>query len=113
MLWPRSRYFQVAKHDSPNELLLKEDKSDTLPTDLAANMTGVAELTNANLPEVFAVIESSHAYYFLAPYRGTTLQDLITYNPGVLSSNLKKSFVVYQIIRALAGLHSRGVLHGR
>ncbi|KAL0079254.1 hypothetical protein J3Q64DRAFT_1645069 [Phycomyces blakesleeanus] len=68
---------------------------------------------NSNLPDVFAIIESENAYYFLASYRGTTLQDLITYNPGVLSSNFKKGFVVYQLLRAVASLHSRGILHGR
>lgn len=66
----------------------------------------------SNLAEVFSIIESERAYYFVAAYRGTTLQDLITYNPGILSSNMKKSFVVYQILRAIAGLHSRGFVHG-
>ncbi|KAI8381048.1 uncharacterized protein BYT42DRAFT_494393 [Radiomyces spectabilis] len=70
------------------------------------------DAANSNLPEVFAVVESEEAYYFLASYRGTTLQDLITYNPGVLSSNLKKGFVIYQLLRAVASLHSRGILHG-
>lgn len=71
-----------------------------------------ADTSNSNLPDVFSLIETNHAYYFLASYRGATLQDLITYNPGVLSSNLKKSFITYQLLRVIAGLHSRGVLHG-
>jgi serine/threonine protein kinase len=68
--------------------------------------------STSNLSEVFAIIESDTAYYFIATYRGTTLQDLITYNPATFSSNMKKSFVIYQLLRAIAGLHSRGFVHG-
>ena len=71
-----------------------------------------ADTSNSNLPDVFSIIETDEAYYFLVSYRGATLQDLITYNPGVLSSNLKKSFIVYQALRVIASLHSRGILHG-
>ncbi|KAI9478319.1 MAG: hypothetical protein EXX96DRAFT_595686 [Benjaminiella poitrasii] len=71
-----------------------------------------SEPSSANLPDVFALIETNDTYYFLASYRGTSLQDLVTYNPGVLSSNLKISFIVYQLLRVIASLHSRGILHG-
>ncbi|KAG2178007.1 hypothetical protein INT43_003260 [Umbelopsis isabellina] len=68
--------------------------------------------STSNLSEVFAIIESDTAYYFVATYRGTTLQDLITYSPATFSSNMKNSFVIYQLLRAIAGLHSRGFVHG-
>ncbi|KAI9270674.1 hypothetical protein BDA99DRAFT_326484 [Phascolomyces articulosus] len=122
MMWPRCKRFRIDKGDTDqlDQVVLIEEEVQRQP-DLATlndnvhlNMEGKpdTELANSNLPDVFAIIESDNAYYFLASYRGTTLQDLITYNPGVLSSNLKKSFVVYQILRALASLHSRGVIHG-
>ncbi|KAG2187030.1 hypothetical protein INT44_003258, partial [Umbelopsis vinacea] len=89
-----------------------------LPSNAAySSVPGKAQLdryhqSTSNLAEVFAIVESDIAYYFIASYKGTTLQDLITYNPGILSSNMKKSFVVYQLLRAIAGLHSRGFVHG-
>ncbi|KAI7849268.1 hypothetical protein BDC45DRAFT_280949 [Circinella umbellata] len=122
MLWPRCKRFRIENNDDRNDsqlVLIEEptidggndDDKDNTKLHHIDTQIGT-ELANSNLPDVFAIIESDSAYYFLASYRGTTLQDLITYNPGVLSSNLKKSFVVYQILRALASLHSRGVIHG-
>ncbi|KAI9495979.1 hypothetical protein BDB00DRAFT_882222 [Zychaea mexicana] len=116
MMWPRCRRFRISNTDEQLDQLELEEQNpqndaplhDLHTDDAPAN----TELANSNLPDVFAIIEADNAYYFLASYRGTTLQDLITYNPGVLSSNLKKSFVVYQILRTLASLHGRGVVHG-
>ncbi|KAH8547605.1 hypothetical protein BGW37DRAFT_432375 [Umbelopsis sp. PMI_123] len=91
---------------------------DHLPSNAAySSLSGKAQLdryhqSTSNLAEVFAIVESEKAYYFIASYKGTTLQDLITYNPGILSSNMKKSFVIYQLLRAIGGLHSRGFVHG-
>lgn len=90
----------------PNDNDLKSSK--TLPLTPTEH-----RLSNSNLIDVFSVIESDRAYYILASYRGTTLHDLIQYNPGVLSSNMRKSFVVYQLLRSIAGLHEQGVVHGR
>ncbi|KAI8142155.1 hypothetical protein BJV82DRAFT_516979 [Fennellomyces sp. T-0311] len=113
MMWPRCRHFKIVQNEEDQLLLQEQDlDSDTLLQKYNIDIQADTELANSNLPDVFAIIESDSAYYFLASYRGTTLQDLITYNPGVLSSNLKKSFVVYQILRALASLHSRGIVHG-
>lgn len=123
MLWPRCKRFRIGDNNDNNDDQLVLIEESTTDDDNEGGRDNKqlrhvdsrigTELANSNLPDVFAIIESDSAYYFLASYRGTTLQDLITYNPGVLSSNLKKSFVVYQILRALASLHSRGVIHGR
>ncbi|CAG8500032.1 14639_t:CDS:10, partial [Racocetra fulgida] len=43
--------------------------------------------TSPNIIDVFAVLESDRAYYFMAPYSGTTLEDLLKYSSGVLNSN--------------------------
>ncbi|CAO0792536.1 unnamed protein product [Mucor circinelloides] len=107
MLWPNCKRFKKIVSDESvcqddhivlqQENKVQEQESDT---------------SNSSLPDVFALIETENAYYFLASYRGATLQDLITYNPGVLSSNLKKSFIIYQLLRVIASLHSRGIMHG-
>jgi hypothetical protein len=96
----------------------QSEMEDHLPSNAAySSLSGKAQLdryhqSTSNLAEVFAIVESEKAYYFIASYKGTTLQDLITYNPGILSSNMKKSFVIYQLLRAIGGLHSRGFVHG-
>lgn len=112
MLWPQCKRYRVVDSNDPHELTLQVTDDD-VEDKIKDTYYGRIDLANSNLPDVFAIIESDNAFFFLSTYRGTTLQDLITYNPGVLSSNLKKSFVVYQILRALASLHDRGVLHGR
>ncbi|KAI9318152.1 hypothetical protein BX666DRAFT_1935290 [Dichotomocladium elegans] len=116
MLWPQSKRYKIVDNDGPNHLTLRKQIDKDTADDHADSKADIhppqTDLANSNLPEVFSIIESDTAYFFLAHYRGTTLQDLITYNPGVLSSNLKKCFVVYQILRSLASLHSRGILHG-
>lgn len=88
------------------------DIQDTTSTTTTTSLQQQVDSSNSNLPDVFAIVESNTAYYFLTTYRGTTLQDLITYNPGILDSNLKKGFIVYQLLRIMASLHSRGVIHG-
>ncbi|CEP18332.1 hypothetical protein [Parasitella parasitica] len=106
MLWPNCKRFRrVPSADNDNDdYILLEQESVVCEQE--------PDTSNSNLPEVFALIETNSAYYFLASYRGATLQDLITYNPGVLCSNLKKSFIIYQLLRVTASLHSRGVVHG-
>ncbi|KAI7863019.1 hypothetical protein BDF14DRAFT_1847877 [Spinellus fusiger] len=120
MLWPNSRRYKIIsrEEDEKDHLRLQQRVDPRVATDTVEIPMGETEQkyytdsANSNLPDVFAIVESESAYYFLATYRGTTLQDLITYNPGVLSSNFKKGFIVYQLLRAIASLHSRGVLHG-
>ncbi|KAI9288274.1 hypothetical protein BC943DRAFT_318124 [Umbelopsis sp. AD052] len=125
---PKSRRYRISSStEAELDLQLVLDMSDPthqggteehLPSNAAySSVPGKAQLdryhqSTSNLAEVFAIVESDIAYYFIASYKGTTLQDLITYNPGILSSNMKKSFVVYQLLRAIAGLHSRGFVHG-
>jgi hypothetical protein len=125
---PKSRRYRTfSSTEAELDLQLVSDMSDPthqggteehLPSSAAySSIPGKAQLdryhqSTSNLAEVFAIVESDIAYYFIASYKGTTLQDLITYNPGILSSNMKKSFVVYQLLRAIAGLHSRGFVHG-
>ncbi|ORZ05046.1 hypothetical protein BCR42DRAFT_182418 [Absidia repens] len=127
MLWPKSRHYRVVKSKDEEDqcsILTLQDVDDDYDNCSAENVspslrtTSIptqplpADTSNSNLPDVFAIVESDTAYYFLATYRGTTLQDLITYNPGILDSNLKKGFIIYQLLRIVASLHSRGILHG-
>lgn len=106
LLWPDCNLLKLAPAEDDNYIILERSTTKIEGTTIEA------DASNSNLPEVFSVIETDDTYYFLASYRGATLQDLITYNPGVLSSNLKKSFIIYQLLRVIAGLHSRGILHG-
>ncbi|KAI9307302.1 hypothetical protein BJ944DRAFT_255061 [Cunninghamella echinulata] len=109
MLWPNSILYRVAPdNDQANQLMLKKiTKEQDIQIDVS-----LTDSSNSNLSDVFAIVESDTAYHFLAIYHGTTLQDLITYNPGVLNSNMKKGFVIYQLLRTMASLHSRGIIHG-
>ncbi|OZJ05621.1 hypothetical protein BZG36_01506 [Bifiguratus adelaidae] len=66
----------------------------------------------SNLLDVFAILESTDAFYFISNYKSTTLDDLLRYNSGVLSSNHKKSFVAYQLLRLTSHLHRMGITHG-
>lgn len=104
-LWPNCKRFKkIASQSNNDDYIILEQE------DIACGQE--SDTSNSNLPDVFALIETENTYYFLASYRGATLQDLIIYNPGVLSSNLKKSFIIYQLLRVIASLHSRGIMHG-
>ncbi|RIA98648.1 hypothetical protein C1645_76770 [Glomus cerebriforme] len=105
ILYPESAYFRIrSSHDNEDtltmELLSNPDWSSDVPT------------TCPNLIDVFAVLESDRAFYFMAPYRGSTLQDLLKFSSGVLNSNVKKSFILYQILKTVQKLHQKGVIHG-
>jgi len=101
-LYPQSGYFRISTSDNvlSLELLSRPDSS--------ADKT----ISYPNLIDVFATLESDRAYYFMAPFRGTTLQDLLKYSSGVLNSNVKKSFIAYQLLRGVKSLHQQGVVHG-
>ncbi|KAI8997149.1 hypothetical protein BDB01DRAFT_770023 [Pilobolus umbonatus] len=106
MLWPNCKWLRkIETSDEEKMILVKEE---TIPLD-DHDMT---DPVNSSLPDVFAIIETDIAYYFLASYRSATLQDVLTYNPGVISSNYKKGFIIYQLLRVAASLHSRGIIHG-
>ncbi|KAF9114439.1 hypothetical protein BGX27_010826 [Mortierella sp. AM989] len=72
----------------------------------------------ANIAATTVIIESDEAHYCLSPHRSggstglTTLQDLLRFNPGNLDTSLKKGFLVYQLLRAVSGLHRSGIIHG-
>ncbi|CAG8477948.1 2875_t:CDS:10 [Funneliformis caledonium] len=104
ILYPESAYFRIKSPPTDDsltmELLSVPDWSSDVPT------------TSPNLIDVFAVIESDRAFYFMAPYRGTSLQDLLKYSSGVLDSNVKKSFILYQLLKTVQKLHQIGVIHG-
>ncbi|KAI8373340.1 hypothetical protein BD560DRAFT_394684 [Blakeslea trispora] len=104
MLWPKSKWFKKTADGQDEEITvqLQDDVSEIEMEDLA----------NASLPDLFSIIETDHTFYLLTSYRSTTLQDLLVYNPGVISSSLKRSFVVYQLVRVVASLHDRGLMHG-
>lgn len=72
----------------------------------------------ANISSATVIIETESAHYCLSPHRSggatglTTLQDLLRFNPGNLSSSLKKGFLAYQLLKAVRALHANGVIHG-
>ncbi|KAF9194137.1 hypothetical protein BGZ50_006616 [Haplosporangium sp. Z 11] len=72
----------------------------------------------ANIASATVIIESDEAHYCLSPHRSggatglTTLQDLLRFNPGNLNTSLKKGFLVYQLLKAVKGLHENGIIHG-
>ncbi|KAF9951307.1 hypothetical protein BGZ70_001039 [Mortierella alpina] len=72
----------------------------------------------ANIAPATVIIESDNAHYCISPHRSggatglTTLQDLLRFNPGNLNTSLKKGFLVYQLLKAVKGLHDNGIVHG-
>ena len=63
---------------------------------------------------LLAVIESSHAFFFIQESVRHTLRDIIVYSPDVLSDGQAKPlFVIYQVIKRLQGLHENGLVHGQ
>lgn len=104
MLWPKCNWFKKVQENTTHIFLEKKH--------FVNNDQEINDTCNSNLSDVFALIETGTAYYILSSYRGTTLQDLLTYNPGVLNSNLVRGFVTYQLLRVIASLHSRGIMHG-
>ncbi|KAI7906033.1 uncharacterized protein BX663DRAFT_248978 [Cokeromyces recurvatus] len=112
ILWPTCRWFKKLSTDIISDIKLEDDQYIVVKEEETSKSASEPDSSNSNLPDVFALIETDYGYYFLASYRSATLQDLITYNPGVLSSNLKMSIIIYQLLRVIASLHSRGVLHG-
>ncbi|KAG0240959.1 WD repeat-containing protein 81 [Actinomortierella wolfii] len=85
------------------------------PTDSVSTPRGYAP---ANIAKATSIIESDYAYYCISPFRLggslglTTLDNLLHFHPGVLDTSLKKGFLVYQLLKAVKGLHSRGIIHG-
>ncbi|CAG8532136.1 3372_t:CDS:10, partial [Gigaspora margarita] len=107
ILYPESAYFRIVSQP--------ENDSDTLFVEAVSQPEWSSDMpitTSPNIIDVFAVLESERAYYFMAPYRGTTLEDLLKYSSGVLNSNVKKSFILYQLLRTVQSLHMKGVIHG-
>ncbi|KAF9140526.1 hypothetical protein BG015_001601 [Linnemannia schmuckeri] len=72
----------------------------------------------SNIASATVIIESDDAHYCLSPHRAggatglTTLQDMLRFNPGNLNTSLKKGFLVYQLLKAVKGLHENGLIHG-
>jgi hypothetical protein len=72
----------------------------------------------SNIAPATVIIESDDAHYCLSPHRAggatglTTLQDMLRFNPGNLNTSLKKGFLVYQLLKAVKGLHENGLIHG-
>ncbi|KAG0006087.1 WD repeat-containing protein 81 [Entomortierella chlamydospora] len=72
----------------------------------------------ANIAAATVIIESDEAHYCFSRHRSggstglTTLQDLLRFNPGNLDTSLKKGFLVYQLLKAVNGLHRNGIIHG-
>jgi len=76
VLYPESAYFRIK---SPHSEI---DNGDTLSMELLSNPDWSSDVptTSPNLVDVFAVLESDRAFYFMASYRGTTLQDLLKFS---------------------------------
>ncbi|PKY21292.1 hypothetical protein RhiirB3_409317 [Rhizophagus irregularis] len=108
VLYPESAYFRIK---SPHSEI---DNGDILSMELLSDPDWSSDVptTSPNLIDVFAVLESDRAFYFMAPYRGTTLQDLLKFSSGILNSNVKKLFILYQILKTIQKLHQKGVIHG-
>ncbi|KAF9969340.1 WD repeat-containing protein 81, partial [Actinomortierella ambigua] len=72
----------------------------------------------ANIAKATSIIESDRAYYCISPHRLggsqglTTMDNLLRFHPGALDTSLKKGFLAYQLIKAVKGLHSKGIVHG-
>lgn len=103
----RYRVVPSSQDQRPPRLVLMERGSGRRPT-----------LAPANIASATVILESDSAYFCVSPHRLggatglTTLQDLLRFNPGNLNTSLKKGFLVYQLLKAVKGLHENGLIHG-
>ncbi|KAG0278237.1 hypothetical protein BGZ95_004434 [Linnemannia exigua] len=105
----RYRVVHITQEDgrSNNHLVLMERSPDTN-----------GRRPPSNIASATVIIESDEAHYCLSPHRSggatglTTLQDMLRFNPGNLNTSLKKGFLVYQLLKAVKGLHENGLIHG-
>ncbi|GJJ78952.1 WD repeat-containing protein 81 [Entomortierella parvispora] len=103
----RYRVVPSSQDQRPPRLVLMERNSGGRPTPAPANIASAT-----------VILESDSAYFCVSPHRLggatglTTLQDLLRFNPGNLNTSLKKGFLVYQLLKAVKGLHENGLIHG-
>ncbi|KAJ1976544.1 hypothetical protein H4R34_003941 [Dimargaris verticillata] len=69
------------------------------------------ESANLGIPQ--CILESSTAYYFLQTHTSISLTDLLNFSSPFLASGSRRTFILYQIARALEFLHACGLAHGR
>jgi len=97
-----------------------DSNTSMIPRLVPVDRTAKAKTNSApsNIAAATVIIESDDAHYCLSPHRSggaaglTTLQDLLRFNPGNLDTSLKKGFLVYQLLKAVEGLHQHGLVHG-
>ncbi|KAK3827473.1 MAG: hypothetical protein J3Q66DRAFT_275023 [Benniella sp.] len=97
-----------------------DSNTSRIPRLVPVDRTAKAKTNSApsNIAAATVIIESDDAHYCLSPHRSggaaglTTLQDLLRFNPGNLDTSLKKGFLVYQLLKAVEGLHEHGLVHG-
>ncbi|KAJ1971491.1 hypothetical protein H4R35_005227, partial [Dimargaris xerosporica] len=105
--------YRVIDAPGPSSALLKLEVvrppsiqgSDSDPT--------VCDPESANLGIPQCILESSTAYYFLQTHTSISLTDLLNFSPSFLASGSRRTFILYQIARALEFLHACGLAHGR
>ena len=62
---------------------------------------------------VLALIETELTFLIVQPYKEHSLRDAVLYSPALLGVNYTKSlFVIYQVLQAMAAVHTRGLRFG-
>ncbi|CAN7140768.1 unnamed protein product [Brassica rapa subsp. narinosa] len=69
-------------------------------------------LRHPNLSPVLGVLTSSDCLVSVLPKPPFTLENILYYSPNALKSEWHRSFIVYQLLSALAHLHGLGIPHG-
>ncbi|KAJ1922365.1 hypothetical protein IWQ60_006579 [Tieghemiomyces parasiticus] len=67
----------------------------------------------SNLRNPICTIETPAAYFLLHPHNAVSLTDLQHFSPQFVRANNRRTFLLYQIARALAACHRWGIAHGR
>ncbi|WOL15766.1 protein GFS12 isoform X2 [Canna indica] len=76
----------------------------------ASNLMG--NVKHPNILPILGVLKAPKFTYLVQPKAPYTLENIMRYSPKVLKSDWHIRFLTYQILSALAYMHSLGVVHG-
>jgi len=73
---------------------------------------GPSCVRHPNISPILSIIKAPGCNYLLGPKTPYTLENILHYSPEALKSDWHIRFLIYQILSALAHMHSLGVAHG-
>lgn len=84
------------------------------PTDShSLNQDDAQPQVHTNFTPLLVALESRHAFYFIFPYTRFSLFDAAMHSPAMFDDSVAKPlFVLFQLLKLLSHIHSRGITLG-